>query len=329
MLFRNKTIEKHSKFRYSTEIFAVCKDHTAQDAIEQIRNNELSGNIFYCYAVDDEGRLTGIVPLRKLITAPPETKISQIMIHNPIRLATQTPIDTALEYFVTYKFLAFPVVDEQGMLVGIARANDFLGDTIAIEEELEQARDDLLKIIGVKLEEFRKPTVFKSAFLRFPYLLFNIISGITCAFITSAFSHTINKFVFVAFFITIILGLAESMGTQAVAVALSSLGKTIKMKGLVLYEILVGTKIGALCGALMYIVSFLWLREQAFSITLSLTILFTLITASFLGVSLPIFFKKLGINPTHASSPLVLAISDIISLTSYFLLGTHLLNRFA
>lgn len=61
-----------------------------------------------------------------------------------------------------------------------------------MEEKTERARDDLLKIIGIKLEEFRKPTIFKSTFLRFPYLLFNILSGLLCAFITKLFGTTID-----------------------------------------------------------------------------------------------------------------------------------------
>ncbi|UJS18132.1 MAG: magnesium transporter [Candidatus Jettenia sp.] len=323
---KHKIIKKHSEFKYSTEMFAVSEDNTAQTAFELLRGSNLSGNIFYCYVIDKEGKLTGIIPLRKLITAPWGTMVSDIMVRNPIRLTTQTPFDTVLEYFLIYKFLAFPVVDEQGRLIGIARANDFIEDTITIEEKMEQARDNLLKIIGIKLEEFRKPSIFKSTFLRFPYLLFNILSGLTCAFITNLFSNTVDKFVFVAFFITIILGLAESIGTQAVAVTLSSLEKTIRMKRLVLYETLVGAKIGMLCGGILYLVSFLWLWEQAFSIALSLTILFSILTASFLGCMLPVLFKKMGINPTHASCPFVLAIADVVSLTSYFSLGTYLLN---
>lgn len=121
------------------------------------------------------------------------------------------------------------------------------------------------------------------------------------------------------------MGLAESIGTQAVAVTLSCLEKTIKLKRLVLYEVLVGAKIGLLCGVLLYAVSFFWLDNQNFSLTLFLTILLTLINASFLGCSLPILFKKIGINPAHASCPLVLAIADIVSLTSYFSLGTYML----
>ncbi len=326
MLFRKNTDKNRSAFKYSTELFAVSVDDTTHTALEIIRNSKLSGNFFYCYVTDKEGKLVGVVPLRKLITAHRETKISDIMVRNPIRLTADSSADTALEFFLFYKFIAFPVVDEHGKLVGIARANDFIEDTMALEEKTEHERDDLLKIIGIQLEEFRKPTIFKSTFLRFPYLLFNISSGLICAFITKLFNRTIDEFIFIAFFITIILGLAESIGTQAVAVTLSCLEKTIILKRLVLYEVLVGAKIGFLCGGLLYAISFFWLDNQNFSLTLFLTILLTLINASFLGCSLPILFKKIGINPAHASCPMVLAIADIISLTSYFSLGTYFLN---
>lgn len=326
MFVRKKTGKNKFEFRFSTEMLAVSGDDTAQTALELIRSSKITGNIFYCYVTDKEEKLVGVVPIRRLITTPKETKISDIMVRNPIRLTADSSAGTALEYFVFYKFIAFPVVDEYGRLVGIARANDFIENTLNMEEKTERARDDLLKIIGIKLEEFRKPTIFKSTFLRFPYLLFNILSGLLCAFITKLFGTTIDEFIFIAFFITIILGLAESIGTQAVAVTLSYLEKTIKLKNLVLYEMLVGTKMGLLCGGVLYFASLFWLGNQDFSLVLFLTILLTLINASFLGCSLPILFKKVGANPAHASCPMVLAIADIISLTSYFSLGTYILR---
>lgn len=250
MLFRKKPSKNKFEFKFSAEMLAVSVDDTAQTALELIRSSKLTGNIFYCYVTDKEGNLAGVVPLKKLITVPGETKISKIMLRNPIRLTTQCSADIALEYFILYKFLAFPVVDEHGKLVGIARANDFIEDTIAIEEKTEHERDDLLKIIGIKLRR------------------------------------------------------------------------------LVLYEVVVGAKRGLLCVGLLYLVSFFWIGNQSFSLTLSLPILLTLINASFLGCSLPILFKKIGANPAHASCPLVLAIADIISLTSYFSLGTYFINDY-
>src|SRR3989337_1910567 len=327
MFFVKKTTKNKFEFKFSTEMLAVSVDDTAQTALELIRSSNLAGNIFYCYVTDKEGNMVGFGPIRKLRTVHKEAKISEIMVRNPIRLTADSSADTALEFFLFYKFLAFPVVDNQEILVGIARANDFIEDTLAMEEKTEQERDNLLKIIGIQLEEFRKPTIFKSTFLRFPYLLFNILSGLLCAFITKLFGRTIDEFIFIAFFITIILGLAESIGTQAVAVTLSYFEKTIKLRRLVLYEVLVGAKMGLLCGGLLYVVSFFWIGNHSFSLTLSLTILLTLITASFLGCSLPILFKKIGANPAHASCPLVLAIADIISLTSYFSLRTYMLTE--
>ena len=86
------------------------------------------------------------------------------------------------------------------------------------------------------------------------------------------------------------------------------LDKTIKLRRLVLYEVLIGAKMGLLCGGLLYVVSFFWIGNHSFSLTLPLTIVSTIITASFLGCSLPILFKKIGINPAHASCPLVLSV---------------------
>lgn len=326
MLFRKKTSKKKFEFKFSTEMFAVSVDDTAQTSLELVRSSNLTGDVFYCYVADKEGKLAGVVPIRRLITAHKETKVSDIMVRNPIRLAADSSVDTVLEYFVFYKFIAFPVVDEHGKLVGIARANDFIDTTITTEEKTEHNRDDLLKVIGIQLEEFRKPTIFKSTLLRFPYLLFNISSGLVCAFITKLFNKTIDEFIFIAFFITIILGLADSIGTQAVAVTLSYLDNTIKLRRLVLYEVAVGAKIGLLCSGMLYLVSFFWIGNYRFSLALSLTILLTLISASLIGCCLPMFFKKIGANPVHASCPLVLAIVDIIALASYFSLATTLLK---
>jgi len=326
VLFRKKTNKNKLEFKFSTEMLAVSANDTAEAALELIRNSNLSGNIFYCYATAEKGKLIGVVPIRKLITARRETKISDIMVKNPIRLTIDTPTETALEFFLFYKFIAFPVVDNNGKLIGIARANDFIEDSVTMEDKIKHEYDDFLRIIGIRLEEFRKPTVFKSTFLRFPYLLFNISSGLICALITRLFDRTIEEFIFMAFFITIILGLAESIGTQAVAVTLSYIEKTVNMKRFILYEILVGTKIGLLCGGLLYIISLFWIGDKNFSLILFLTISLTLINASFFGCSLPILFKKIGMNPTHASCPLVLAIADVVSLTSYFTLGTYMLK---
>ncbi|MDQ1272943.1 MAG: magnesium transporter [Planctomycetota bacterium] len=91
-------------------MLAVSVDDTAQTALELIRSSKLTGNIFYCYVTDKEGKLAGVVPIRKLITAHKETEISDIMVRNPIRLTADSSADTALEYFVFYKFMYDSIV---------------------------------------------------------------------------------------------------------------------------------------------------------------------------------------------------------------------------
>ena len=78
MLFRKKTSKNKSEFRYSTDLFAVSANDTTQTALEVIRSSKLSGNIFYCYTTDKEGKLVGIVPLRKLITSPGKRRLLKL-----------------------------------------------------------------------------------------------------------------------------------------------------------------------------------------------------------------------------------------------------------
>lgn len=98
MFIRKKIAKSKSELKYSTELFAVLENDTAQTALELIRSSKLTGNIFYCYVTDKEGKLVGVVPIRRLIIAHKETEISDIIVRNPIRLTADSSADTALEY---------------------------------------------------------------------------------------------------------------------------------------------------------------------------------------------------------------------------------------
>ena len=118
MLFRKNTGKNKFQFRFSTEMLAVSVDDTAQTALELIRSSKLTGNIFYCYVTDKEGKLAGVVPIRKLITAHKETKISDIMVRNPIRLTADSSADTALEFFYFISSLPFlSLMNTENLLV--------------------------------------------------------------------------------------------------------------------------------------------------------------------------------------------------------------------
>ena len=110
MLFRKKTGKNKFEFKFSTEMLAVSVDDTAQTALELIRSSKLTGNIFYCYVTDKEGKLVGVVPIRKLITVHKEAKISEIMVRNPIRLTPTLPQILQWSFFYFISSSPFPLL---------------------------------------------------------------------------------------------------------------------------------------------------------------------------------------------------------------------------
>src|SRR5438034_7931327 len=96
---------------------------TVGEALERIRRDGVGERVIYFYAVDQEKRLVGVVPTRRLLTASLETALRQIMVPRVVAVPASATILDACEFFVLYKFLAFPVVDEQRRVVGIIDAN--------------------------------------------------------------------------------------------------------------------------------------------------------------------------------------------------------------
>jgi len=100
-------------------------DMTVGDALEQIRREGVGERVIYFYVVDEQERLAGVVPTRRLLTASLQTQLSEIMVRRVVAVPSTATILDACEFFVLYKFLAFPVVDEQRRIIGIIDANLF------------------------------------------------------------------------------------------------------------------------------------------------------------------------------------------------------------
>ena len=100
-------------------------DMTVGEALERIRREGVGERVIYFYAIDEEQRLVGVVPTRRLLTAPLETALREVMVRRVVAVPAKATVLDACEFFVLYKFLAFPVVDEQRRMVGVIDANLF------------------------------------------------------------------------------------------------------------------------------------------------------------------------------------------------------------
>ena len=107
---------------------------TVGEALERIRREGVGERVIYFYAVDEEKRLVGVVPTRRLLTAPLETALREIMVRRVVAVPANATVLDACEFFVLYKFLAFPVVDEQRRVVGIIDASLFAEEILEAGE---------------------------------------------------------------------------------------------------------------------------------------------------------------------------------------------------
>jgi len=118
-------------------------DASVEKALETIRREGVGERVIYFYAVDERKRLLGVVPTRRLLTAGLATQLREIMVPRVIALPAEATVLEACEFFVLYKFLAFPVVDAERRVIGIVDTDVFMEGVLESgESEVEGARDD-------------------------------------------------------------------------------------------------------------------------------------------------------------------------------------------
>ncbi|RKH12265.1 magnesium transporter [Corallococcus sp. CA053C] len=313
--------------RLSRDFTAVGVEDTVAEALEKIRANPGTGEIFYCYACDADGRLVGVVPLRKLIRAAPTERIASLMFTRVVKLPVDASDAVVEDFFVTYRFLAFPVVDADGRIVGVVEMNQFVdafSDTLFDEVE-GRVRDEVYRFVGLPEGELQETRPVRLALKRFPWLLVNIAGGFLAATTTRLFEHTVAEVVVVSAFIPMVLVLSESLGVQTTAVAASMVAHGEVDRKVVVREVVAASLAGMMAATVVALLGRIYSPGFGFPVALFVSVTVSATLASCLGGVLPFLFKRLKVDPHLASAPLVLAVSDNISLLTYFGLVTRLL----
>ena len=298
---------------------------TVNEALGRIRATANDNEIQYLYVVDDDNRLVGVVPGRKLLSADPDRTVRDLMIDDVVAIPDWASVLIASEYFATQRLLAFPVVNGKGELVGVVDVSLFTDDVIDLAR---QTYDDIFQLIGVHGTAQRSTWMaFRD---RFPWLVANIVGGLIAAFIASRFEHLLQQVVVLALFIPVVLALGESVSMQALTLTLQNLTEgPIPWKRMVAAlwkEFKTASLLGLGCGGLVGLVVLVWRGEPAVAATIFLAITLSMIVACLLGVLFPTVLHAIKADPRIAAGPVVLASADVATLMFYFGLGTRLLG---
>jgi len=309
------------------DVATLRHDFTVQQALDAVRQRGVGEKIVYFYVIDAEDRLTGVLPTRRLLTAPLEQRLSDIMIARVVAIPQTATVLEACEAFVLHKFLAFPVVDERRRIVGVVDVGLLTEEAFDIAER--EQTDALFESIGFRVSQVRDASPARTFRFRFPWLLARIGSGTLCAFLASAYEVTLAKSIILAFFLTMVLGLAESVGIQSMTVTIQALRATQPTFGWYVraFRREAGTAalLGTACGSVVGLIVWLWRGAGFVSFAIGASILLALCAACFFGLTVPALLHALKLDPKIAAGPVTLAFTDIFTLLFYFSLATLLL----
>jgi magnesium transporter len=317
-------IERH----INRDFVRLRPELTVGEALLEIRRQRPASRIIYFYVLDDQGRLLGVVPTRRLLLNEFEARLSEVMIHPVISMSLRCTVAQACEHFILHRLLAFPVVDDEQRLVGTIDVEIYTQEIG--EMECWERNDDLFQLLGVQMAASKAGNPAAAFRSRFPWLLCNIAGGLIAAAITSLFEADLQRTLALALFVPVTLSLAESVSIQSVSLALqlmrgrqptgAEIGLWLRREGMV------GILLGLGTSAIVALVALVWIGNPRLAASLLLGISGGVTGAAVIGLAMPATLHYFDRDPQVAAGPTALALADMLTLVLYFGLARWLLG---
>jgi magnesium transporter len=316
----NDPVGNHVRADFTT----LYPDWSAGEALDHMRRFPPPGRIIYFYVVDEQLRLLGVVPTRRLLLAAAEKPVRDIMIREVIAIPAAATVLEACEFFTLHRLLAFPVVDAERRLVGVVDVELYTEELAETGETAPGAgRDDLFQLIGVRLtraQQARPLTAFRG---RFPWLLCNVAGGTLAAVLAGLYQVELEwNHAVLALFIPVVLALAESVAIQSVTLALDGLRGEPPTWGALArrlrYEGATGVLLGAATGLLVAGIAAVWQGVPVLFWIVLAGIGVGVTGAALAGVAVPYVLRLLRRDPQLAAGPIALTCADVLTLLAYF-----------
>lgn len=309
------------------EFVRLRETMTAAEAIDHIRRRAPDAEtVYYVYVTDDQRRLSGVISLRKLIVADPDEYVGDLMDRNVISVPADLHQEETARIVARYDLLALPVVDENNVLLGVVTVDD------ALDVLREEATEDIQRLGGSQpLEQPYLQSRFSelvNARVWWLLLLF-VLQSVTIT-IMNHYSAALESVVLLAFFIPLLIGTAGNAGSQAATLVIRAMAVGELRFGdffrVVAREAAVGVTLGAVMAAATLLRAALMDSPPAVGLTVALTVLLIVLTASVIGAALPIVINRLKLDPAVASSPLISTLADAAGLVIYFTVAGRILG---
>jgi magnesium transporter len=315
----------------TTEFIDLKEFLSVSQALKLVRQRAtFSETIYSLYVTDKERHLTGILSLRDLVVADPESLIGEVMTREVVNVRTDTDQEEVARAIQRYDFLALPVVDLEKRLVGIVTVDDVID---VIEQE---ATRDIYAAGAVQAgdeDDYFQSNLFVVARRRIVWLAVLVLANGLTTQVIAMNDEVLKQVVLLTAFIPLLIGAGGNVGAQSSTVVIRGLS-TQRIQRLGLFRAIAKEALaGALLGVLMavFVVPFAWWQGQgqgplvATAVGISLIAITTL--AATAGASLPLLFDRMRLDPALMSAPFITTATDVAGVLIYLKTASWLLGR--
>ena len=315
----------------TTEYVDLKENYTVKESFDRIRKTGLNKETIYiCYVLDNSRHLIGVTTVKDLLMHDYDELVKDVMEENVITINTNDDKEIVANMFDKYDFLAMPVVDNEGRMVGIVTVDDAM-DVLTEENEEDF---EIMNAISPSDETYMKMSVFTMYKNRIVWLLFLMLSATFTGLIINYYEDAFAHVAILVSFIPMIMDTGGNCGAQASTMIIRGLATDeIELKD-ILKVLLKESSVAIMVGVTLAIVNAIRLYimypgrsdKMMLSIVVGLTLIITAILAKGLGCLLPMLAKKLKMDPAYMASPLITTIVDACSIMIYFTIAVALMH---
>ncbi len=312
--------------KMTTNCIIIRENLTIKQAMnELVRQAEKNDNISTIFVTDENGEFYGALDLTELIIARQQDSLESLIVTSFPYVYGNESIDDCIEKLKDYSENSIPVLDNNNKILGVITSQNI------IEVVDDEMGEDYARLAGLTAEEDLNEPLKESMRKRLPWLVVLLGLGMVVSTVVGAFEHVVKELTLIMFFQSMILGMSGNVGTQSLAVTIRVLTDetiTARQKAqLVFKEMRVGFCDGALLGLISFVVIGLYIFffkhesimfSYAVSGCIGISLILAMLISSAVGTLIPLFFKKIKVDPAVASGPLISTVNDLVAVVTYY-----------
>lgn len=306
------------------EFIKVNINWTVSECTDEIREQaENVEKVYTTYVVDDNEKLVGIVSLKSIILSNARTKVEKIYTEDVLSVNTHTPAEEVAQMMRKYDLIVLPVVDTLGRLIGRITIDD------VVDFMKEEADKDYQLLSGLAEDVEITDKVWVLSRARLPWLLIGLLGGIASSRVIGLYEGELSLFPQMAFFMPLVAAMGGNAGVQSSAIVVQGLANNTLGSNNILpklgKEFTVAFLNGLICSILILTYNLILGNSEGLSYTVSIALLAAIVSASLLGIIVPLLLDKFQIDPALATGPFITTTNDLLGLGIYFGTGALLM----